>query len=309
MYNRREIGTITLAGLAAPLVGLAAPFAGLFGQRGTDVHLGVNTSSFRNLANGSGRDPIEPLIQALVACNVRECELSAAQVEPRFGGAHAGPHTKSARSPQMMRSELRKWRLRTPAAYFTAIATRFQKAGIAIHAYNFSPNRSFSDEEINQGFISAKALGAQLITAATTADVAQRLAPFAERHRMIVALCDDASNANGRTTSKPLAAAMSLSHYFKVNLDIGHCTAANLDALVYLREHHAAVRTVRLKDRRRNGESVQWGEGDAPIREVLQLLKREAWPIRVYVEYDYAGGASPVDEVKKCLAYATESLA
>ena len=50
------------------------------------------------------------------------------------------------------------------------------------------------------------------------------------------------------------------------------------------------------------------GDGDAPIREVLQLLKREAWPIRTYVDYDYAGRASPIDEVKRCLAYATRSL-
>ena len=30
--------------------------------------------------------------------------------------------------------------------------------------------------------------------------VPQGLAPFAERHRMIVALCDDASNASARRT-------------------------------------------------------------------------------------------------------------
>ena len=42
--------------------------------------------------------------------------------------------------------------------------------------------------------------------------------------------------------------------------------------------------------------------------EVLQLLKRETWPIRASVELEYDGGASPVDEVKKCLAYANQAL-
>ena len=188
MYSRREIATIGLAGLAAPL-------AGLFAGGAADVHLGVNTSSFGNLTRALGTDPIDALIQALVACDVHECELSAGQVEPRFGGGHVAHHTMSSMSPQMMRRELRKWRLRTPAAYFAAIGARFRKAGIAIHAYNYSPNRSFTDEEINQGFISARALGADLITASTTADVARRVAPFADRHRMIVAIGEDSDSS------------------------------------------------------------------------------------------------------------------
>jgi sugar phosphate isomerase/epimerase len=303
MYSRREIATLGLAGLAAPL-------AGLFAHDAAVVHLGVNTSSFGNLTRASARDPIDVLIEALVACDVHECELSARQVEPRFGGAHVGHHTMSAMSPQMMRRELRKWRLRTPSSYFAAIGARFRKAGVAVHAYNYSPDRSFTDEEINQGFISAKALGAQLITASTTADVATRMAPIADRHRLVVAieLDPNADDPNAFATPQRLASAMELSQYFKANLDMGYCASANLDALGYLRTYHRTIRTLRLKDWRRNGDSVQWGQGDTPIREVLQLLKREAWPIRAYVEYDYPGHASPVDEVRRCLAYATRSM-
>jgi hypothetical protein len=42
---------------------------------------------------------------------------------------------------------------------------------------------------------------------------------------------------------------------------------------------------------------------------VLQLLKRERWPIRCYVEYEYRGEAGPIDEVKKCVAYTKQALA
>jgi sugar phosphate isomerase/epimerase len=103
---------------------------------------------------------------------------------------------------------------------------------------------------------------------------------------------------------------MKLSKYFKVSLDIGHFTAANLDALAYIHEHHGDITNVYLKDRRKNqGGSVPWGQGDTPIREVLQLLTHEAWPIRAFVDYDYAGQSNPIDEVNKCLAYATQALA
>ena len=67
------------------------------------------------------------------------------------------------------------------------------------------------------------------------------------------------SDAN--PTGATVESAINLSPYFKVNLDIGHCIAANLDTLDYLHAHHTAIRTLRLKDRRHNGERVEWGTG------------------------------------------------
>jgi sugar phosphate isomerase/epimerase len=114
---------------------------------------------------------------------------------------------------------------------------------------------------------------------------------------------------NQFATPDSFAAAMKMSPYFKVNLDIGHFTAANFDALAFIREHHADITNLHLKDMKRNqGDYTPWGQGDAPIRETLQLLKRERWPIRAYIEYEYRGAGTPVEEVKKCHAYATQAL-
>jgi sugar phosphate isomerase/epimerase len=101
-----------------------------------------------------------------------------------------------------------------------------------------------------------------------------------------------------------------MSKYFRVNLDIGHFTAANFDAVAYIREHHANITNLHLKDRKKNqGENLPWGQGQTPIREALQLLRKERWPIPAYIEYEYRGEGSPVDEVKKCAAYARQALA
>ena len=51
-----------------------------------------------------------------------------------------------------------------------------------------------------------------------------------------------------------------------------------------------------------------WGTGDTPIREVLQLLQRERWPIRAHLEYEYRGSGSPVDEVIRCYDYVKQAL-
>ena len=301
MYDRRHIGTLALAALTAPLSrGLVSGSA--------DVRLGVHTSSFRDLA--AGADSIDALIEALAGCGARECELYAPQVEPNFGGRHGHHRTMSAMSPQMMRRELRKWRLRTADALFAAVGARFHRAGIAIYAYNYSPDRSFSDDEIDRGFEMARAMGAAIITASTTLDVARRMAPAADRHRMVVALYGGpGQDPDSLARPDNLAAAVRLSQYFKVNLEIGDGPTPGFDAVTYLREHHASVRTLRLQERRRNGEPTVWGHGEAPIREALQLVKQSGWPIHAYVNYDYAGRAGAIDEVKKCLAYATQALA
>ena len=157
----------------------------------------------------------------------------------------------------------------------------------------------------------AKALGAEIITASTTLDVAKRIAPFAEKHEMVVAMHGHsrADDPNGFATPQSFAAAMKMSKYFKVNLDLGHFTACNFDAVAYIREQSASITNLHLNDRKKNqGGNQPWGQGDAPIREVLQLLKREAWPIRAHVEYEYRGQSDPVDEVKKCFAYAKQVL-
>jgi sugar phosphate isomerase/epimerase len=282
------------------------------------VRLGVQTYSFRDLPRAPGADAVDAVIKAMTECGLTECELFAPQVEPQFdsgrgGGRRGAPPTPEQRqAEQNVREDLRKWRLETPLDHFRAVKKKFDAAGITIYAYNYSPNASYTDAEIDRGFDMTKALGAQIITASTTLDVAKRIAPFAEKHNMVVAMHGHSrvDDPNEFATPDSFAAAMKMSKLFKVNLDIGHFTAANFDAMDYLRRHHADITNLHLKDRKKNqGDNVPWGQGDTPIKEVLQLLKKERWPIRAYIEYEYRGAGSPVEEVKKCFAYAKQALA
>ena len=142
--------------------------------------------------------------------------------------------------------------------------------------------------------------------------VAKRIAPFAAKHTMTVAMHNHSRTEDPNEFARPesFAAALKLSPHFKINLDIGHFTAANYDAVAFLREHHADITNLHLKDRKKNqGDNVPWGQGDTPIIQVLQLLKKEKWPVRAYVEYEHRGTAGPVDEVKTCFEYAKRALA
>ena len=307
MYTRREFGTMALAGLAVPRFLDAATSALVNG-----VRLGVQSYSFRDLPRTPGSDMVDPLIKAMLECELVECELWAPQLEPQFDSGARGRRGQPPPEAVKAREDLRKWRLETPLDHFREIGTRFKKNGITIYAYNYSPNASYTDAEIDRGFEMTKALGAEIITASTTLDVAKRIAPLAEKHKTIVAMHghSNVTDPNEFATPDSFAAAMKMSKYFKVNLDIGHFTSADFDPVSYIREHHADITNLHLKDRKKHqGDNTPWGQGETPIREVLQLLKREKWPIRAYIEYEYKGQGTPVEEVKKCLAYAKQALA
>src|SRR5688500_12045181 len=169
MFTRREFGTLALSTLAWPKLLAQTTVAG--------VTLGAQTYSFRQLPRPAGGDMSDVIIQAFTECGLRDCELWSPMLEPA-----ATPPNKVARE------DVRKWRLETPLAHFTAIRKKFDSAKIAIRAFNYSFNDSFTDPEIDRGFEIARALGAGFITASSTLTAAKRVAPFAEKHKMIVAM-------------------------------------------------------------------------------------------------------------------------
>lgn len=65
---------------------------------------------------------------------------------------------------------------------------RAPMAGITIVAYNLSFNDSFTDDKIDRGFDMVKALGLQFITASSTLSAAKRVAPFADKHKLVLAM-------------------------------------------------------------------------------------------------------------------------
>ena len=75
----------------------------------------------------------------------------------------------------------------------------------------------------------------------------------------------------------------------------------------YIQEHHDRITHLHLKDRKKDhGANVPWGQGDTPIKAVLQLLRDKKYDIPGNVEFEYAG--DPMVEIPKCVEYAKEAL-
>lgn len=297
-FTRRGFGKAALVSLP-----IGAAFAAKLNSTVGGVRIGTQTYSYRTLPfTGRFRYPV--VIKAMTENGLAECELFSPHVQPAS--------TAKSDTPQTVRAELRKWRMEVPLDHFRNVRKEFDAAGITIHAYNLSFRDDFTDAEIDRGFEHAKALGVSIITASTTLPVAKRVAPFAEKHKIQVAMHNHANlkDPNEFATPESFRAALAMSKYFKINLDIGHFSAANFDAMAFFKENHANITNLHLKDRKKNdGANVEWGQGDTPIKPVLQLLKETKWPIPAYIEYEYPGQLDPAAEVRKCFDFVKRALA
>jgi len=283
MLSRREFAGIAVGAL---------PLAARINSNVDGVRIGAQSYSFRDR-------PLDQAIQAYKDVGLGLCELSQGHVEHAGNGPGA-------------RDALRKWRLETPLDHFKAIRKMFDDAGVLLYAYNLSFNDSFTDEEIDRGFLMAKALGVKYITASSTLTAAKKVAPFAEKHRITVAMHGHSNITDPNQFARPesFAAAMAMSKWFAVNLDIGHFWAAGYDPVEYLQQHHDRIVTLHIKDRKRpaDGPNLPFGEGETPIKPVLQLLKKNRWKIPANIEYEYKG-TDTVAEVRKCYEYMKGALA
>lgn len=296
--TRREWYRLALGGVAAAAAGVLPGTAGRSAAAQADesrfagVLIGLQSYSFRDRTLDDG-------IAAMQEIGITSCELWEGHVEPA-----------ELRHPEN-RERLRRWRTTIPLDWFEDIRYRFEDAGIGINAYNLSFQDHFSDAEIHRGFEMAETLGAPAITASAHMNTVPRIARYADRYGMPVAMHNH-SRVDPNTFSSPddfaRAIAMGGRAPIAVNLDIGHMVAANHDPLAYLKANHQRIVTLHLKDRRRDqGPHTPWGEGDTPIRETLLLLRDEGWDIPANIEYEYPGGDT-VNEIRRCLDFCRNVL-
>jgi sugar phosphate isomerase/epimerase len=272
--SRREFGALTATGLFAALAQSPAPT------------IGVQSYSFRDR-------PLADAIAAMQKLGLRSCELWQDHVEPL----------------KIPREDLRRWRETVSLDHFHRIREQLSRASITLSAYNISIKDSFSDAEIERAFDMTAALGAPLITSSSNIATTKRIAPAAERRKMLVGMHNHSRiDPNEFATAKSLADALAGGKYIAVNLDVGHFTATNEDAVAFLKQHHARIVTLHIKDRRRDqGAHVPIGTGDAPIVDVLKLVRDNLWPIPLNLEYEYQGGDT-IEEVRKMLDYCRRAL-
>jgi sugar phosphate isomerase/epimerase len=315
-FTRRDLGRIALA--SVPLRGAlgAKRINSVFGG----VRIGAITYSFNRIASP---DP-EAIVRAYVEIGLGEAELMSNHCEalagapqmPAGGGGGRGtpptPEQQAARQAAM--AKLAQWRASTNANTWKAVTRKFNDAGVRVTLLCYNMQDSMKDADIEYGFRMAKGLGVKGMTTSTTLTMAKRIAPVADRHKLLVGYHghDATNDPNQTATLESYATLMSYGKYNGINLDIGHFTAAGYDAVAFIQQHHDKITNLHIKDRKKDhGPNVAvWGTGDTPMKEVLQLLKKEKYPFPANLELEYPvpPDSNIVAEAKKCLAYVKSCL-
>ena len=168
----------------------------------------------------------------------------------------------------------------------------YNDAGVNIHLEKIGFGQS--DEEIDFNFQVAKALGCVGITTERSEPLAKKLAPFADKHKIWVAFHNHTNNYPVMDKTDPI---LSYGQYIGFNLDVGHYFAGTkgLSPIPVIEKYHDRILSLHLKDRTADGGNLPWGQGKTPIKEILQLMKKEKWtfPGDIELEYKIPQGSTP----------------
>ena len=332
LYTRRDIGTVALAaGTAARL--MAAKPHSTFGG----VHIGIITYSFRALPGSA-----EETLKYCLDCGIDGIELMSNVAETYAGalvqagrgfgpgGAGRGRGPGGARAPltpeqqaamRKAAEEMKQWRLSASMDKYKAFRKMYEDAGVKIYAFKLPPTLAMSDQEYDYIWNVGETLGANHLTMELPEDEAllQRVAEYAAKRKLRIAF-----HTHGQGGSSGFEKALAASSYTALNVDVGHYYGVNGQSPVpIIEKYHDRIASLHLKDRKGpssagknsgpggGGPNMPWGQGETPVKEILQLMKKQKYKFPASIEYEYEtpAGSDVLTEIKKCVQFCREALA
>jgi sugar phosphate isomerase/epimerase len=318
-YTRRELGKLALTALpAAHLLGTPST---AWARRATKpnskfagVQVGMNVPY-----NFGGRDMnADEVLDRCLTLGVSAVEMRSQPVEGFLGspaaaaarasvGAQTGRGTASPAQQAAQSEALRKWRMSISMDRVRAFRRKYNDAGVLIEIVKYDGIYNMADDEIDYCFTLAKTLGARAISCEIDLPQTKRLGQFADKHKVMVGL-----HGHAATTPAHWETAFSYAKYNGANLDIGHFLAGNnTSPIPFLKQHHARITHIHVKDRKLNeGPNTPFGQGDTPIKETLQVIRDNKWPIQATIEFEYPvpAGSDRLAELAKCMQFCKDAL-
>jgi sugar phosphate isomerase/epimerase len=347
LYTRRDISKIALAAGAASRLRAAAKPNSVFGG----VQIGTITYSFRALPSSADdvlKYVLDCGINAIeLMSNVAESYAGAPVPAGRGpggpgaqgrgpgapggqpggqgrgrgqgGGRQMTPEQQAAM--QKAASEMKDWRLSVSMDKYKALRKMYNDAGVTMYAFKLPPTMSMSDQEYDYIWNVAETLGANHVTMELPTDDAllQRVGEFAAKRKLRIAF-----HTHGQGGESGFQKALGASAYTALNLDVGHFYGVNGKSPVpVIVQYHDRIASLHLKDRKGpdgssenqgpggGGPNMPWGQGETPLKEVLQTMKKNKYKFPASIEYEYntPEGSDVVTEVKKCVEYCRRALA
>jgi sugar phosphate isomerase/epimerase len=339
-FTRRDFSKLALAAIPASQL-LAKP-----NSKWGGVQVGINAPySFTRMSGTADK-----IIEYMTQLNLSACELRLQPVEaylnapgviaspndgpggppPARGAAVAGaarggsgragggrgrapltPEQKAAQ--EAAAAELTKWRLSLPQEKMKDFRKKYEDAGILIQIVKVDNINSFPDDVLDYFFVTARNLGAHAISTEGEQSQVERLGKFAEKHKMLIGYHGHTNVTSQEAFGSPQSweKAMAINTWNGINLDIGHFVAGNKTSPIpFIEKYHDHITHIHIKDKKYDDTNVPFGQGDTPIVEVLQLLRKNKWPIQACIEYEYRTpeGSTVLTEIGKCVEYCRKAL-
>lgn len=208
--------------------------------------------------------------------------------------------------------ELKAWRLSVSMDKYKALRKMYNDAGVTIYAYKLEPQENMSAEEYDYIFNVAKTLGATHVTRElpTNEEWAKKIGDIAASHKLMMGYHN---HTQVKFNSWDNVIANSKGN--GLNLDVGHYFAATGEsAWPLIKKYPDRITSLHLKDRKgptNGGANMPWGQGETPLKEILQGMKKEKYKFPGSVEYEYQTpeGSSVLTEIAKCIEYCKAALA
>ncbi|NBR83904.1 MAG: sugar phosphate isomerase/epimerase [Proteobacteria bacterium] len=273
------------------------------------VQLGLNVPySFGNgLMNG------DEILKNCVQLGLSGVELRTQPVEAFLGVPPELISPKknvSQGSAASTADALKQWRKSVSMDRVKEFRAKYEAAGVLIEIVKVDGIFAMSDDEVDYAFTLAKALGGRAISTeiAHKDEELKRIGKFADKHQFMIGY-------HGHATTKPehWETAFSFAKFNGANVDLGHFVAGNnVSPVAFLKQHHARVTHVHIKDRKfNNGPNTPFGEGDTPIAEVLRLIRDQKWNIQATIEFEYKipAGSDRMTELARAIKFCRDALA
>ena len=317
-FTRRDFGKLAAAALPASSL-LAKPDSKFSG-----VQIGAITYSFRALPGGA-----EQTLKYVTECGISAIELMSGVAEsyagiPGGAASPAGQGGKAQLTPeqQQVRKEAAeavvKWRTTVSMDKFKAFRKMYEDAGVKIYCFKLPPTLNMSDAEYEYIWNVAQTLGANHITMElpTNDKLLQRVADYAAKRKLAIAF-----HTHGQGGDSEFDKVLGASKYTALNLDVGHYFGVTGKSPVpVIEKYHDRIMSLHLKDRKGpntpgekkgGGPNMPWGQGETPLKEILQTMKKNKYKFPGSIEYEYntPEGSDVLTEVKKCVQYCKAALA
>ena len=238
----------------------------------------------------------------------------AVRARPEVAAAAASMTPEQQAAQQEQADKLKAWRTSVSMEPFKKLRKMYNDAGVTIYAWK-QLSTNMSDEEFEYIFNVAEALGCTHTTLELPTDAAQlkRIGEFAMKKKIYAGVpharagqhdcvrsgVRDVEGQHGERRLRPLGGGRQCRRHAR-------CSSCE--------KHHDRIVELSPEGsddaREHCSLNLPWGTGETPIKEILQMVKKNKWtmPGSIELEYDIPEGSDAVKEVRKCVEYCRNAL-